>query len=224
MFDLITFIKVAGYLGVGGVVFVESALLVGFFLPGDSLLFTAGFLASQGFLSIWILVAVTFVAAVVGDSVGYSIGRKAGEKLFVREKSFFFNPRQVERAHAFFEKHGAKTVILARFLPVVRTLVPMIAGIGRMDYRVFLFNNIIGGALWAIGVPFVGFLLGHMIPGIDTYLVPIIIGIIFVSLLPTIIHLLKDKEERAALLEMVRRRKQRGIIKEGENTAQQKTP
>lgn len=211
MFDLITFIKVAGYIGVGSLVFAESGLLIGFFLPGDSLLFTAGFLASQGYLNIFILMGITFAGAVIGDSVGYMIGKKAGPKIFVKEKSFWFNPDQVTRAHAFFEIHGPKTLVFARFLPVVRTFVPMIAGIGEMSYPLFLTYNIIGGMLWAIGVPLVGFFLGRTVPNIDHYLLPIIVGIIVVSLMPTIIHVLGDKKQRAYVLGAFRKKKEIGL-------------
>src|SRR5689334_4350450 len=141
MFNLVLFIKTVGVLGVGAVVFAESGLLIGFFFPGDSLLFTAGLLASQGYLNIFFLLLVAFVAAVVGDSVGYSIGKKIGPRIFTREKSFWFNPEHSRRAAEFFEKHGAKTIILARFLPIVRTFVPVVAGVGQMKYKTFLFNN-----------------------------------------------------------------------------------
>lgn len=205
MFDLIPFIKAIGVLGVGGVVFAESGLLIGFFLPGDSLLFTAGFLASQGFLNIIFLVITTFVAAVVGDSVGYTIGRKAGPKIFAKEESFWFNPKQIERAHIFFEKHGAKAIIFARFLPIVRTFVPVIAGVGNMKYRTFFLNNIIGALLWAVGVALAGFFLGRSVPNAEHYLLPIILFIIAASFLPTIIHVLRDKEEREYILRVIRK-------------------
>lgn len=209
MFNLIPFIKAAGVLGVGGVVFAESGLLIGFFLPGDSLLFTAGFLASQGFLNIILLVTVTFTAAVIGDSVGYTIGKKVGPKIFKKEDSFWFNPRQIERAHIFFEKHGAKAVIFARFLPIVRTFVPVIAGVGNMRYGVFLLNNIIGAVLWAVGVALAGFFLGRSIPNAEHYLFPIILLIIVLSFLPTVIHIARDREEREAVLKMVRKIKEK---------------
>lgn len=210
MFDLISFIKLAGYLGVGGIVFVESGLLIGFFLPGDSLLFTAGLLASQGYLHIGILIAISFVAAVAGDSVGYMIGKKAGPKVFSREDSFWFNPEHVTRAHAFFALHGPKTIVLARFLPIVRTFVPVIAGVGVMQYRTFLIYNIIGGALWAIGLPLAGYYLGKLIPDIDRYLLPIIAGIIIVSFLPAVIHVWKDKSQREYFLSALKKFFRRG--------------
>lgn len=212
MFDLVSLIKTVGVLGVGGIVFAESGLLIGFFLPGDSLLFTAGFLASQGYLNITFLVIVAFVAAVVGDSVGYAIGKKIGPKVFAREESFWFNPKQVERANIFFAKHGAKAIILARFLPIVRTFVPVIAGIGNMRYKLFLLNNIIGAVLWAIGVTLAGFYLGKIVPDVDRYLVPIIISIIILSVLPTFIHIIKDREQREHIGRVIRKIRERYSI------------
>ncbi len=209
MFDLIVFIKAIGYLGIGAVIFTESGLLIGFFLPGDSLLFTAGLLASQGYFNIVILVTITFVAAVLGDSVGYMIGNKAGPKIFNKKESLWFHPDQVTKAQIFFEKHGAQTIILARFLPIVRTFVPVIAGVGKMNYRIFLINNIIGALLWAVGVTLAGFYLGKVVPNIDRYLIPIVLLIIVLSLLPSIFHVLKDKDQRERLVNTLKRIKDR---------------
>ena len=189
MFDLIPLIKTAGYLGLFGIVFAESGLFIGFFLPGDSLLFTAGFLASQGFLNIWALSFLMFVAAVTGDSVGYAFGKKAGPKIFYREDSFFFHRNHIERARAFYEQHGSKTIVLARFIPMARTFAPILAGVGKMRYRTFLFYNIIGGALWALGMPWLGYYLGSTIPNIDKYLLPIILIIITLSVAPGLYHM-----------------------------------
>ena len=148
--DLITLLKTAGYAGLFGIVFAESGLLLGFFLPGDSLLFTAGFLASQDFFNIWILIIGCFLAAVIGDSVGYTFGKKVGPKIFTREDSLIFRKHNLEHARIFYEKHGGKAVILARFLPIVRTFAPILAGVGVMRYASFLFYNVIGGIMWAI--------------------------------------------------------------------------
>ncbi len=196
MFSLISFIQVAGYIGVGAVIFAESGLLIGFFLPGDSLLFTAGLLASQGYLNIFLLVTVTFFAAVIGDSVGYSIGKKIGPKVFTRDTSFWFHPDHITRANVFFATYGAKTIILARFLPIIRTIVPVLAGVGEMKYRTFFLNNIIGALLWAVGVALAGFFLGRSVPNVDHYLLPIIIFIIALSFLPTIISICRDEKQR----------------------------
>lgn len=209
MFDLVTLIKTVGYLGIFGMVFAESGLFFGFFFPGDSLLFTAGFLASQGYLEIWPLVILCFVAAVAGDSVGYAFGRRVGPKIFSREDSLFFHRDHLERAEKFYEAHGGKTIILARFMPVVRTFAPIVAGVGQMRYRRFLAYNIVGGFFWGIGLPLAGYFLGQTVPGIDQYLVPIILGIIIVSVLPGIIHILHDPRQRRQLVSFFRERKWR---------------
>lgn len=199
-FDLINFIQTVGYIGVFAVVFVESGLLVGFFFPGDSLLFTAGFLASQGFLNINLLVLGCFAAAVSGDSVGYYLGHKFGHRIFNKEDSFFFHKDHLLKAQAFYEKHGGKAIILARFMPVVRTFAPIVAGVGSMSYPRFLFFNIFGGLLWAMGVTLAGYFLGNMIPDVDKYLLPIISLIIIASISPGLYHALKDKKTRVSIL------------------------
>lgn len=204
-FDLITFIKAAGYAGILGIVFAESGLLVGFFLPGDSLLFTAGFLASQGYFNITILIVLCFVGAVLGDSVGYAFGKKTGQMLFVKEDSLMFNKSHLEKAKIFYEKHGGKTIVLARFMPVVRTFAPIIAGVGTMKYPVFLTYNIIGAALWAIGLPTIGYFLGNIVPDVDKYIIPIIIMIIIASVTPPAIHILKKEEHRKEIRNIIKR-------------------
>ncbi len=194
-FDLTSFIQTAGYIGIFGFVFAESGLFIGFFLPGDSLLFTAGIFASQGHLNIWILIFGAWIFAVLGDSVGYIFGKRVGPALFSRPQSRFFKPDHLAKAQHFYEKHGKKTIILARFIPIVRTFAPIVAGIGNMQYRTFLVYNIIGGALWGIGMPLLGYFLGNTIPDIDRYLLPIIAGIIFLSILPGAIHLLRQHRD-----------------------------
>lgn len=198
-FDLEAFIKTIGLLGVWGVVFAESGLLIGFFFPGDSLLFTAGFLASQGFFDIRLLFLGAFLAAVLGDSAGYAFGHKIGRKIFHREDSIFFHKDNLRKAQEFYEKHGRKTIILARFVPVVRTFAPIVAGVGNMEYKTFLTFNIIGGVLWAIGITFLGFALGNSIPDIDRYLLPIVALIIILSVLPNFYHILKSPDSRKQL-------------------------
>jgi membrane-associated protein len=180
-------------------VFTESGLLFGFFLPGDSLLFTAGFLASQGFLNIWVLMIGCFIAAVTGDSVGYYIGHRYGKRLFNKEDSLLFHKDHLLKAQAFYKKHGGKTIILARFMPFIRTFAPVVAGIGDMKYSSFLTYNIIGGLLWAGGVTYAGYELGRIIPDVDKYLLPIIGLIVIVSTGPAVFHALKTKESRAHL-------------------------
>ena len=193
-FDLQELIKAVGYVGLFAIIFAETGLLVGFFLPGDSLLFTAGVLASQDYLNIWALIAVCFVAAVTGDAVGYSFGNRVGRRLFQRSESRFFKPEHLVKAEAFFERHGGKAVTLARFLPIVRTFTPVIAGVGAMSYRRFAAFNVIGAVLWAIGVPLAGYFLGEVIPEehIDRYLLPIIFLIIVASIAPSAIHVWRE--------------------------------
>lgn len=195
-FDLPQLIQTIGIIGVGAVVFAESGLFIGFFLPGDSLLFTAGFLASQGLMNFWVLAFVSFVAAVTGDSVGYSFGKRVGRRLFHKEDSLFFHKKHLEKAEKFYEVHGKKTIVLARFMPIVRTFAPIVAGIGDMTYRDFVTFNIIGGFLWAVGLTSAGYFLGQVIPDVDKYLLPIIIVIVVASVLPQTIHMLRDKEVR----------------------------
>ena len=206
-FDLVTLIQTVGYLGVFTIVLLESGLLIGFFFPGDSLLFTAGFLASQGFFDIKILIIGCFAAAVVGDSIGYYIGKKLGPKIFSKDDSIFFHKKHLEKAQGFYDKHGGKTIILARFIPIVRAFAPVVAGAGKMDYKRFAMFNLIGGVLWAIGVTLAGYYLGRVIPDVDKYLLPIIGLIIIASLAPVIRHILVDAEIRASIINTITRRK-----------------
>lgn len=194
LLDPLTIIKAVGLIGVVAIVFAESGLFFGFFLPGDSLLFTAGFLASQDLISIWWLLILCFIAAVVGDSVGYWFGRKTGPMIFNREDSLFFHKKHVERADAFYKKYGKKTIVFARFIPIVRTFAPIIAGVARMDYKTFISYNIFGGFIWTWGMLGLGFILGNSIPQAEKYLTPIILGIIFISFLPAVWEFLKHKK------------------------------
>lgn len=191
-------IETFGTLGLFLIIFAESGLLVGFFLPGDSLLFTAGLLASKGTLNLPVIIIGCAVAAIVGDQVGYLIGRRAGPALFKRPDSRLFKKKNAERAHAYFEKNGPKTIILARFLPVIRTFAPVVAGVGKMDYRRFTTFNVIGGVLWAGGVTLAGNILGKSIPNIDRWLLPIIVAIGAVSFVPVALELLKLRREGQA--------------------------
>ncbi len=204
--DLEQLIRSIGYIGIWAIVFAESGLLIGFFLPGDSLLFLAGFMASQGLFSLPILALGCFIAAVVGDSVGYSIGKRYGKRLFQREDSVLFHKKNIVRAQAFYEKHGSKTIVLARFVPVVRTFAPVVAGIGDMHYRTFLSYNVIGGFLWAVGITAAGYFLGNLIPAdlLDKVLLPIIALIIVVSVAPAAYEILKTPEGRAEIKGLIR--------------------
>lgn len=189
-------IEAFGTLGLFVIVFAESGLLFGFFLPGDSLLFTAGLLASRGVLNFPLIAVGCAVAAIAGDQVGYVIGRKAGPALFKRPDSRFFHKKNVERARAYFEKNGPRTIILARFIPVIRTFAPVVAGIGHMDYRKFVTYNVVGGILWGSGVTTAGYVLGESIPDIDRWLLPIIGVIVMVSFIPVGLELLKAFRNR----------------------------
>lgn len=189
----------AGYVGLFVVLFSESGLLFGVFFPGDSVLFTAGFLASQGVFNIGTLVVVCFFAAVFGDSVGYSFGRRVGKRFFTRDEGLFFRRDYIERARIFYAKYGGKTIVLARFVPGVRTLAPILAGVGEMPYRTFLAYNVIGGCLWAIGVTLLGYFLGSVIPNADRYLLPIVLIIIIVSVLPAVFEAVRSPERRSSL-------------------------
>lgn len=193
--DPLLIIKTLGLIGVVLIVFAESGLFFGFFLPGDSLLFTAGFLASQGLISIWWLLILCFIAAVAGDNVGYYFGKKAGPMIFKKEDSLFFHKSHVIRAQKFYEKHGKKTIFLARFIPIVRTFVPIVAGIANMEYKVFMKFNLIGGLVWSCGVLILGYVLGNLIPDADKYLMPIILVIILVSFIPPIYEFLKERKK-----------------------------
>lgn len=196
MFDLESFIQGAGYLGLAAVIFAESGVLIGIIFPGDSVLFTAGFLASRGYFNIWFLIGLCFIAAVLGDNFGYAFGRRVGPKIFTREDSWFFHKHHVERARGFYERHGKKTIVLARFMPAVRTLAPILAGVGNMHYRTFITYNALGGFLWAVCLPLLGYFLGNIIPGVDKYLIPIVLTIIIASMLPGFYHFWKDRRAR----------------------------
>lgn len=183
-FDLSTIIQTIGHIGVIAIIFAESGLFFGFFLPGDSLLFTAGLLAAQGYLSLPILLVGTFAAAVLGDNVGYAFGKNVGPKIFKKEESMLFSRKRVEDAHLFFKKYGPMALVLARFTPGVRTFTPIMAGVGNMEYSVFMRYNLLGGFLWSIGMTLLGYFLGSVIPNPDKYLLPIVILIVLTSLVP----------------------------------------
>lgn len=209
--DLIEFVKYAGVLGVALVIFAESGLLIGFFLPGDSLLFTAGFLTYAGLLpvNIHVLVPILFLAAVLGDSVGYTFGRRVGSKLFQRPNSRLFKQEYLQKANEFYEKHGGKTIIIARFVPVVRTFAPIVAGTAKMSYKKFLIFNVTGAVLWAAGITYAGFYIGAWFESIgihiDQVLLPIVAIILLTSVLPPIVHILKDKKQRDLFMDATKR-------------------
>lgn len=192
---LLSLIQNLGLWGIFFVVFAESGLFFGFFLPGDSLLFSAGLLASAGYFNVIYLVVGCFVAAVLGDSVGYWTGKKLGPKIFSKPDSFFFSKKNLDKTENFYAKYGKKTIVLARFVPIVRTFAPILAGAGNMKYRDFVFYNILGGFLWTFGIILSAYFLGNSIPNIDQYILPIIGLIIFVSVLPILGEFVKRKKE-----------------------------
>jgi len=190
--DVETLVRAGGLTAMTAIVFAETGLMVGFFLPGDSLLVTAGVFAAAGQLDIVWLNALLITAAIVGDTVGYWIGRKAGPALFNRPRSRFFNPAHLRRAHDFYEKHGGKTIILARFMPIVRTFAPVVAGMGRMAYRRFVAFNVFGGALWVLSMTFIGYYLGHF-AWVRKNIEIVIVIVVFLSILPGIIAFVREK-------------------------------
>lgn len=191
-------IETFGTLGVLAIVFIESGLLVGFFLPGDSLLFTAGLLSSNGTLpDVWVLLVTVPVAAIAGDQVGYVIGRKAGPAVFRRPDSRLFRQEYVDRSHYFFERYGPRTVVVARFVPIVRTFVPVMAGVARMNYRTFVTYNIVGGVGWGVAVTLLGYFLGQ-VDFVRANIELIIIGIVALSVLPIGFELVRGWREAAA--------------------------
>jgi len=182
--DVQSLVRVGGLAAITAVIFAETGLMIGFFLPGDSLLFTAGAIAAHAQFSIVTLNVVLSLAAIVGDTAGYWIGRRAGPALFKKPKSLLFNPNHLRRAHDFYEQYGGKTIVLARFIPIIRTFAPVVAGVGRMEYRRFLAYNVLGGIGWVVGLTWAGYLLGRTIPDIGRY-IHIVIGIVIVlSLIP----------------------------------------
>jgi membrane-associated protein len=201
--DVRALIAWGGYVGLTAIIFAETGLLVGFFLPGDSLLVTAGLLAATtGVFNVWILGLLLSAASILGNTAGYAIGRAAGPRLFSRENSLLFNKKHLYRAHEFYERHGGKTVIIARFMPIVRTFVPVVAGMGQMGYRRYTLFNVIGGLGWIWSMLFIGYFLGRYIPGVDQHIESVIILVIFFSLLPGLIGWLKarraPRDERPA--------------------------
>ena len=193
--DLPALVQWAGYVGLTIIIFTETGLLIGFFLPGDSLLVTAGLLASQPDfgLNVYMLGTILSIAAIVGDQVGYSIGRATGPRIFTREDSLFFHKKHLIRAAEFYEKHGGKTIIIARFMPIVRTFDPVVAGAAQMNYRRFVMFNIVGGIFWVWSMLLTGYWLGRYVPGIDQHIEKVILIVIFLSILPGIIGWLRER-------------------------------
>ena len=192
-YSLDAVIRWGGYGLLTAIVFTETGLLVGFFLPGDSLLITAGLLAAAGVLNIWWLDVLLIAAAITGDSVGYAIGARIGPRLFTREKSRLFNPRHVQRTREFYARHGAKTIVVARFVPIIRTFAPVVAGVAQMSYPRFLFYNVAGGIGWVVSMTWAGYLLGTTVPDIDRHIHIVVLIVIVLSLIPIGIEVLRDR-------------------------------
>ncbi|MFY9227970.1 MAG: VTT domain-containing protein [Candidatus Microsaccharimonas sp.] len=209
--DLVDLITGLGVLAIALVVFAESGLLIGFFLPGDSLLFTAGVLVQTGLLNvnIFVLIALLFVAAVLGDSVGYTFGRRAGPTIFKKPNARLFKQEYIKQAQAFYEKHGGKTIILARFIPIVRTFAPIVAGASNMPYRRFITFNVVGGFTWVTLITLAGYLLGEIFQRsgleIDQIILPVVAVIIIISILPPLLHIFRNKKTRTAFWEGTKR-------------------
>lgn len=197
-----TIIAAGGYLLITIIIFAECGLLVGFFLPGDSLLFTAGLFASQALfgLDIWVLSVLCGVAAVLGPLVGYWYGNWWGPRLFNREDSLLFRKQHLVRAHEFYERNGGKALILARFMPIVRTFAPVVAGMAKMDYARFVIYTLVGALIWAVGVAWAGYFLGRVYPDAGKYLEYIIVVIVLLSIAPPIIHFIRDRQRSKATL------------------------
>ena len=191
-------VRWGGYAVLAAIVFTETGLLVGFFLPGDSLLVTAGVVAAAGHLNIWWLNGLLSVAAIVGDSVGYAIGWRLGPRLFTRPKSRLFNPRHIERTRAFYARYGAKTIVIARFVPIVRTFAPVVAGVGQMEYRRFVFYNVAGGVGWVTSMTWAGYLLGQAVPNLGQRLHIVVVIVILLSLVPIAIEVIRERRRHRA--------------------------
>ncbi|MDO8501124.1 MAG: VTT domain-containing protein [Gemmatimonadaceae bacterium] len=195
--DLPALIKWAGYFGLTGIVFAETGLLIGFFLPGDSLLVTAGLVSARGLLNVYLLGLLLNIAAAAGNSMGYLIGRMTGPRIFTREDSLLFNKKHVYRAQEFYARHGRKAIILAQFIPIVRTFSPVVAGVGRMPYMQFLVISVLGTVFWVWSMLFTGYFLGTYIPGIDQHIEILVLVVIFVSILPGIISWWRERSKPA---------------------------
>ncbi|PYM04749.1 MAG: hypothetical protein DMD82_13450 [Candidatus Rokuibacteriota bacterium] len=191
-------IRWGGYGVLVAIVFTETGLFVGLFLPGDSLLIVAGLVAAAGGLNIWALILLLGAAAIVGDSTGYAIGYRAGPMLFRREQSLLFNPKHLERTRDFYARHGAKTIVIARFVPIIRTFAPIVAGIGQMEYRRFIFYNVAGGLGWVTSLTCAGYLLGRTVPNIGSYVHIVAIVVIALSMVPIVTEYVRTRRHRSA--------------------------
>jgi membrane-associated protein len=193
IYDVESLVRVGGIVGLTAIVFVETGLLIGFFLPGDSLLVTAGLFAARGDIEVLPLTVALSIAAIAGDTVGYNIGKKTGPKLFNRADSLLFNKKHLITTKEFYDRHGPFTIVIARFVPIIRTFAPVVAGIGAMEYKRFISYNVIGGIGWVFSMVFGGYFLGQMIPNIHKHIDKVIVIVIFLSLLPAIIKIARER-------------------------------
>jgi membrane-associated protein len=205
IYDVQHWITVGGLLALTIIVFAETGLFVGFFLPGDSLLVTAGLFAATGVLDLWSLLGVLSVAAVLGPMVGYAFGARSGPRIFRREDSLFFHRKHLVTTQEFFERHGPFTIVIARFMPIVRTFAPIVAGVGRMDYRRFMIYNFVGSVLWVWGLTLLGYFLGRVIPDVERYVHVIIVVVVVVSLLPGAVKFVQQRRKARAVPPAARR-------------------
>jgi len=196
-YSLDALIQWGGYVLLVGIVFAETGLLIGCFLPGDSLLITAGLLAAAGHLNIWWINGLLIAAAIIGDSVGYAIGARLGPRIFTREKSLLFNPQHVLRTRHFYERYGPKTIVIARFVPIIRTFAPVLAGVGMMEYRRFLTYNVLGGIGWVVSMSWAGYLLGQAVPNISRHMHVLVIVIIVLSCVPIAVEVYRERRKAA---------------------------
>ncbi|HSH55668.1 MAG TPA: VTT domain-containing protein [Candidatus Limnocylindrales bacterium] len=200
MFDIAHLIETGGLLLIALIVFAESGMMVGFFLPGDTLLFSAGIFAAQGTFDLFTAIAVIAAAAIIGDNIGYQIGKSLGPRLFKKEDGLVFRKDYILQAEKFYEKYGSKTMLVAHFIPIIRTFAPVTAGAGKMPRAKFMIYDAIGDIAWAASLTMLGYFLGSRIPGIEHYVEPVIIAVIVLALLPTLYHAYKDPKIRAAVL------------------------
>lgn len=201
--DIAILLETGGIIAIAATIFAETGLLIGFFLPGDTLLFAAGFFAAQGKISLISSLLAIFLGSILGNMLGYEIGRRSGPKIFTKEDALLLTPQTIEGAQSFYEKHGGKTILLARFIPIVRTLAPLMAGIGKMNYKTFLFYNIVGAFIWTVTVTMIGYLAGRLIGqyfDIDKYLLPVILLATFLTFGASFLHILKNEQQRKIII------------------------
>lgn len=200
-------ISSGGLLLIAFIVFAESGLLFGFFFPGDTLLLASGVLAAAGEFHIATLIAVIALSAILGGHTGFLIGKKAGPRLFVKDDGIIFRKEYIVKSEKFYERHGGKTIILARFVPIIRTFAPVVAGIGNMNQAKFMFYNVVGSGIWSVGVTLLGYYFGKQIPNIDSYILPLILLATVFTFSPTVYHVIKDPRIRKKIISRFKKTK-----------------